>query len=58
MFNISPKITKLMDNQPMKYKQDLKPCNISNITQDTNEENGEKIMEDGLETKYSSFLVD
>ena len=27
-----------MDNQPMKNKQDLKPLNISNTVQETNEE--------------------
>ena len=31
MFNISPNITKFMDNQPMKDRKDFKPCKI-NIT--------------------------
>ena len=31
MFNISPNITKDMDNQPLKDRKDFKPCKI-NIT--------------------------
>ena len=31
MFNISPNMTKYMDNQPMKDRKDFKPCKI-NIT--------------------------
>ena len=30
MFNIIINITKFMDNQPLKYRQDFKPCKISN----------------------------
>ena len=32
MCNIIPMMTKVMDKQPMKDKQDFKPCNISNTT--------------------------
>ena len=28
MFNISQNITKDMDNQPLKYRKDFKPCKI------------------------------
>ena len=38
MFKISPMITKFMDNQPVKNRQDLKPLDISNTAQETNEE--------------------
>ena len=38
MFNISPNMTRFMDNQPLKYRKDFKPCKISNIAQETNEE--------------------
>ena len=38
MFNISQNITKFMDNQPLKYRKYLKPCKISNIRYETNEE--------------------
>ena len=38
MFNISPNITKDMDNQPLKYRKDFKPCKINITTYETNEE--------------------
>ena len=39
MCNISPNMTKFMDNQPLKDMQDFKPCNISNTAyKETNEE--------------------
>ena len=37
MCNISPMITKVMYNQPMKNIQDLKPLDISNTAQETNQ---------------------
>ena len=38
MCNIIPMMTKVMDNQPMKNRQDLKPFDISNTAQEINEE--------------------
>ena len=38
MCTISPKMNKFVDNQPMKNRQDLKPFDISNTTQETDEE--------------------
>ena len=36
--NIIPTMTKFMDNQPVKNRQDLKPLDISNTAYETNEE--------------------
>ena len=38
MCKISPMMTKVMDNQPLKNRQVLKPFDISNTAQETNEE--------------------
>ena len=38
MCNIIPMLTKVMYNQPIKNRQDLKPFDISNTAQETNEE--------------------
>ena len=38
MCNISPIMTKVIDNQPIKNRQGLKPFDISNTAQETNEE--------------------
>ena len=38
MCNIIPMMTKVMYNQPVKNRQDLKPFDISNTAQETNEE--------------------
>ena len=37
-FNISPNMTKVMDNHPLKYRKDIKPCKIGNTAYETNEE--------------------
>ena len=38
MCKIIPMMTKVIDNQPMKNRQDLKPLDISNTAYETNEE--------------------
>ena len=38
MCKISPMMTTVMDNQPVKNRQELKPFDIRNIAQETNEE--------------------
>ena len=38
MCKIIPMITKVMYNQPVKNRQDLKPFDISNTTKETNEQ--------------------
>ena len=38
MCNISTRMTNLMDNQPVKNRQDLKPAEISDTAQISNEE--------------------
>ena len=38
MCNVIPMMKKVMYNQPVKDKQDLKPLDISNTTYETNEE--------------------
>ena len=38
MCKISPMMTKVIYNQPVNNRQDLKPFDISNIAQETNEE--------------------
>ena len=38
MCNISPNMNNFMDNQPIKNRQELKPFDISNIAQETNEQ--------------------
>ena len=38
MCNIIPNMNKVIYNQPMKNRKDLKPFHISNIAQETNEE--------------------
>ena len=43
MCNIIPIMTKVMDNQLVKNIQDLKPFDINNIAQETNEESTSKL---------------
>ena len=38
MCKISPMMTNIIYNQPMKNRQDLKPLDISNTEQETNDE--------------------
>ena len=60
MCNIIPRMTNVMDNQPVKNKQDLKPTEISNTAQKSNKESTSELgvcivlgvfkgMDDGLD---------